>query len=248
MIDDIIFNLFRYGDNLKHGQCTDGKIINNWTGSCTPPGKNRGGGYVRVELRVDGFSSISVRTAPALPEGGSPPPGSALGEWSPEAAMEWGDCSSPSAAFETVTMRLAEPSRLMLNVVASSGGKLLVEVLLPTTTRPSSEGTAAAAAAAAAAGAGVGGGAAVAAAAAAGGGGGGGGGGGLLSPSSSSVLAGYSAANCTEIVGDYTSVAVEWDGGEVLPKGVVSLRFLLFSEVDVYSFWFESESVGSKAM
>ena len=239
MIDDIIFNLFRYGDNLKHGQCTDGKIINNWTGNCTLPGKNRGGGYVRVELRVDGFSSISVRTAPALPEGGSPPPGSALGEWSPEAAMEWGDCSSPSAAFETVTMRLAEPSRLMLNVVASSGGKLLVEVLLPTT-RPSSEGTAAAAAAAAA-GAGAGGGAA--------GGGGGGGGGGLLSPSSSPpVLAGYSAANCTEIVGDYTSVAVEWDGGEVLPKGVVSLRFLLFGEVDVYSFWFESESVGSKAM
>ena len=240
MIDDIAFHLFRYGDNLKHGQCTDGKIINNWTGNCTPPGKNRGGGYVRVELRVDGFSSISVRTAPALPEGGSPPPGSALGEWSPEAAMEWGDCSSPSAAFETVTMRLAEPSRLMLNVVASSGGKLLVEVLLPTT-RPSSEGTAAAAAAAAAAGAGAGGGAAAAAAAA--------GGGGLLSPSSSPpVLAGYSAANCTEIVGDYTSVAVEWDGGEVLlPKGVVSLRFLLFGEVDVYSFWFESESVDSKA-
>jgi len=234
MIDDIIFNLFRYGDNLKHGQCTDGKIINNWTGSCTPPGKNRGGGYVRVELRVDGFSSISVRTAPALPEGGSPPPppGSALGGWPPVAAKEWGDCSSPSAAFETVTMRLAEPSRLMLNVVASSGGKLLVEVLLPTT-RPSSEGTAAAAAAAAAAGAG--GGAAA------------GGGGGLLSPPSPSVLAGYSAANCTEIVGDYTSVVVEWDGGEVLPKGVVSLRFLLFGEVDVYSFWFESESVDSKA-
>ena len=240
MIDDMIFNSFRYGDNLKHGQCTDGKIINNWTGNCTLPGKNRGGGYVRVELRVDGFSSISVRTAPALPEGGSPPPGSALGEWSPEAAMEWGDCSSPSAAFETVTMRLAEPSRLMLNVVASSGGKLLVEVLLPTTTRPSSEGTAAAVAVA-----GGGGGAAAAAGAAAGAGGGGGG---LLSPSSSSVLAGYSAANCTEIVGDYTSVAVEWDGGEVLPKGVVSLRFLLFGEVDVYSFWFESESVGSKAM
>ena len=112
MIDDIIFNLFRYGDNLKHGQCTDGKIINNWTGNCTPPGKNRGGGYVRVELRVDGFSSISVRTAPALPEGGSPPPGSALGEWSPEAAMEWGDCSSPSAAFETVTMWLADGRHL----------------------------------------------------------------------------------------------------------------------------------------
>ena len=71
----------------------------------------------------------------------------------------------------------------------------------------------------------------------------------MLSPSSSPpVLAGYSAANCTEIVGDYTSVAVEWDGGEVLlPKGVVSLRFLLFGEVDVYSFWFESESVDSKA-
>ena len=31
----------RYGDNLRHGQCTDGKVINNWKGVCTTPGAAR---------------------------------------------------------------------------------------------------------------------------------------------------------------------------------------------------------------
>jgi hypothetical protein len=179
---DGVLRMYKYGDNLKHGQCTDGKILHNWSGTCTPPGQLRGGGYVRIELRVDGFASLSVSDDQAV--GG----GLSLGQWSTR-VREWDDCSFPSADFQTVTMTLDEPSRLMLNVITSSGGKLLVEA---------------------------------------------------LSSETGATLTGHSAANCTEIVGDYTSIAAEWDGGQLLPSGALSLRFLLFGEVDLHAFWFEA--------
>ena len=101
--------MYKYGDNLKHGQCTDGKVLHNWSGNCTPPGQLRGGGYVRVELRVDGFASLSVSTD--LTAGGL-----SLGQWSTK-IREWDDCTYASAEFDTVAMQLQQPSRLMLNVV-----------------------------------------------------------------------------------------------------------------------------------
>ena len=122
---------------------------------------------VEQQLRQDGSASISSASDARA--------------WS--RADAWDDTSRPSAAFDSVPMRLNAPSRLMLNVATMSGGKLLVEVL---------------------------------------------------------GSSGHAAANCTAIVGDHTNATVVWDGGPGGP-GNVSLRFLMFGEVDIYSFWWESE-------
>ena len=51
--------------------------------------------------------------------------------------------------------------------------------------------------------------------------------------------------NGSEFAGDYTSIAAQWDRGEVLePSRAVSLRFLLFGDVDLHSFWFEAQEAG----
>lgn len=52
--------MFKYGDNLRHGQCTDGAVDGRWSGNCSTkaPGNGRGGGFVTLDLRVDGFASI----------------------------------------------------------------------------------------------------------------------------------------------------------------------------------------------
>ena len=69
----------------------------------------------------------------------------------------------------------------------------------------------------------------------------------VLSSENRRALSGYSAANCTAIVGDYTSIAAQWDHGEILePSSAVSLRFLLFGDVDLHSFWFEAQEAGTE--
>ena len=37
------------GDNLRHGQCTDGKFKHGWSGNCSKPSSGRGGGVTQVE-------------------------------------------------------------------------------------------------------------------------------------------------------------------------------------------------------
>ena len=98
--------MFKFGDNLRHGQCTDGKLNHAWGGNCSKPMRSRGGGYVRVELRQDGFASLSTTNQ-----------GQNLHQW------------AASATFETVQMKVSAPSRLYVNAHAVSGGKLVVSVL-----------------------------------------------------------------------------------------------------------------------
>jgi hypothetical protein len=95
--------MFKYGDNLRHGQCTDGKANGRWNGTCTRPSASRGGGYVRVVLRPEGFASLST--------------------------MDQGrtnDLWASSTIFETVQMRVNAASKLYVNAQALNGGQLVV--------------------------------------------------------------------------------------------------------------------------
>lgn len=108
--DDII--MFKYGDNLRHGQCTDGSIIHSWPGTCGLPRHGRGGGFVKLRLRLDGFASV----------------GPANVSW-PQMALGLDDLTHPAAMLTTPPIALAQDSLLAVNYRVSGGSKLLVEVL-----------------------------------------------------------------------------------------------------------------------
>lgn len=101
--------MFKYGDNLRHGQCTDGKIIHGWAGNCSGPSSSRGGGFVRVQLRQDGFASLSTSTSRGR-----------------TTHQQW---AASATVVTTVQMKVSVPSQLYVNAQALSGGKLAVSVL-----------------------------------------------------------------------------------------------------------------------
>ena len=177
------------------GQCSD--IAVGRGGGCPRPNATRGGGFVRLQLRMDGFTSIG----PAAAGGG----GAAWGARACAARMNCSDAAAASASFVTKPFAVTKPSRLFVNVASVNGGKLLVEV---------------------------------------------------LDSSSGLPRQGFAAADSVAVVGDRKRFAVAWgktDGAAaaappppasrgwartgVVGAGAVSLRFLLFGDVQLFSFW-----------